>query len=115
MPSCNATSKSWIDRLTERNELMGYREARQKQRAIGMAQIDTSAAGEKRVRYLNQTRSDLLRGDADGARAQGRAAEIRRGGHRRAGAGGRSGGGGGRPTWRRTRWKWSPRGGDSGR
>ena len=47
--------KSWIDRLTERQELMEYREERQKKAAIGMAQIDISAAGEKRVRYLNQS------------------------------------------------------------
>jgi hypothetical protein len=47
--------KGWIDRLTERHELMGYRESRQKLTAIGKAQIDTSAAGEKRVRYLNQS------------------------------------------------------------
>jgi hypothetical protein len=45
--------KNWIDRLTERKELMEFREERQKMTAIGKAQIDVSADGEKRVRYLN--------------------------------------------------------------
>ena len=47
--------KGWIARLTERHELMGYRQERQKMTAIGKAQIDVTAQGEKRVRYLNQT------------------------------------------------------------
>jgi hypothetical protein len=45
----------WLERLTERKELVGYREEREKQTAIGKAQVDVSAEGEKRNRYLNQS------------------------------------------------------------
>jgi hypothetical protein len=44
----------WIAQLTERKELMGYREERQKKAAIGKAAADVSAAGQVLVRYGNQ-------------------------------------------------------------
>jgi hypothetical protein len=46
--------RRWIARLTERKELMEYREAKQKAAAIGKAVADASAAGQVLVRYGNQ-------------------------------------------------------------
>ena len=44
----------WIAQLTERKELMEYREEKQKKAAIGKAAADVSAAGQVLVRYANQ-------------------------------------------------------------
>ena len=44
----------WIAQLTERRELMEYREEKQKTAAIGKAAADASAAGQVLVRYGNQ-------------------------------------------------------------
>jgi hypothetical protein len=46
--------KRWIAQLTERKELMEYREEKQKEAAIGKALADVSAAGQVLVRYGNQ-------------------------------------------------------------
>ena len=45
----------WISRLTERKELMGYREAAQKKAAIGEAQTEVSREGQTRARYIAQS------------------------------------------------------------
>ncbi len=45
----------WIAQLSERKELMEYREEKLKKAAIGKAHADVSADGQVLVRYLNQT------------------------------------------------------------
>jgi len=73
-----------IERLKERKELMGYREARQLNAALGVAQSPTDRAGEKTTRYMNQAdriffaavRSHLLRGRSLAAIAERRTAET---------------------------------------
>ena len=44
-----------IERLQERKELMGYREQRELNAAIGAAQSACDRDGEKRERYANQS------------------------------------------------------------
>jgi hypothetical protein len=44
-----------IERLKERMELMGYREARQLNAALGVAQSPCDRDGEKTTRYMNQS------------------------------------------------------------
>ena len=86
----------WISRLTERKELMGYREADQKKAAIGEAQTEVSREGQTRARLHRPERSDAVRRAADGADPAGGSAEAWRPGPGRADAGGRGGGGPGR-------------------
>ena len=45
----------WIAQLTERKELVTFREDRALQQAIGLAQADVSAESEKRARYIAQS------------------------------------------------------------
>ena len=45
--------QEWIDKLTERKELIRFREDRDRANAVGKAELDASAEGDKRKRHAN--------------------------------------------------------------
>ena len=52
---CQRYVNRWMAQLAERKELMGYREEKRKQAAIGQARSDVSADGQILFRYMTQS------------------------------------------------------------